>query len=301
MTERSCTRDPQTEILHKCSYSRRSWHRHLTQKVLIHRSCTSAPAGFSSGDSEHLAQEILMHLQDLDAKILTQRSCARDPYTEWSYKILVQRSSHRDTHKRSAYRDLAQVVLLRRSWHRHLAQEILIHRSCTSAPTGSCWGDPDTDILHKKFSYRDLAQVALEAADAEILLKTSCRSGTTGSWCRDPDTDLASTISKKKTPQHCLGSLAGIIISCFIDFLKIQIHSIWLWYFARLLDLKMLFSVLFAPFFGGLGSLVFGSEPLDCLFGAFAKFRFGQNTPQGCGVVLVVFEDLEVFVVGLRG
>ena len=71
--------------------------------------------------------------------------------------------------------------------------EILKERSWTR--------DPHTEILHKW----------LEAADAEILTKTSCRSGTAGSGCRDPDTDLASTISNKKTPQHCLGSFAGII------------------------------------------------------------------------------------------
>ena len=158
--------------------------------------------------------------------ILAQRSWksdTRDPHTEilhkWSYRILMQRS-----------------------WQRHLAQEILIQRSCTGGPRGSSYRHPDSNILHKRSSYsdlaqvvllqdlgaeilkerykrpayRDLAQVALEAADAEVLTKTSCRSSTTGFWCTDLDTDLASTISNKKTPQHCLGSLAGIIFKYIV-------------------------------------------------------------------------------------
>ena len=209
-----------------------SRQRDLAQEIRIQRSCTSASTGFCWGDLKHLAQEILIHKS--------------------SYRILMQTSWQRDlTQEIPAHTDLAQVLLQdpRRSCHRHLAQEILIHRSCTSAPTGSCWGDPHTDILHKKFSYSDLAQVALEAPDTDIPTQTSCTrdphtlishkwsyyrilaqkswkrdlgqetriqrswtSGPIGCWCRDPDTDLASTISNKKTPQHCLGSLAGIIL-----------------------------------------------------------------------------------------
>ena len=186
-----------------------------------------------------------MVLEAPHTDIPTQTSCTRDPHTEilhkWSYyRILAQRSWKSDTrdphteilHKWS-YR-----ILMQRSWQRHLAQEILIQRSCTGGPRGSSYRHPDSNILHKRSSYsdlaqvvllqdlgaeilkerykrpayRDLAQVALEAADAEVLTKTSCRSSTTGFWCTDLDTDLASTISNKKTPQHCLGSLAGIIL-----------------------------------------------------------------------------------------
>ena len=217
--QRSCTsgptgswcREPDREILDK-----RSSYRDLAQVVL---------------EAPH-------------TDIPTQTSCTRDPHTEilhkWSYyRILAQRSWKSDTrdphteilHKWS-YR-----ILMQRSWQRHLAQEILIQRSCTGGPRGSSYRHPDSNILHKRSSYsdlaqvvllqdlgaeilkerykrpayRDLAQVALEAADAEVLTKTSCRSSTTGFWCTDLDTDLASTISNKKTPQHCLGSLAGII------------------------------------------------------------------------------------------
>ena len=111
---------------------------------------------------------------------LTERSCTRDPHTEILHKNPTESCCrHPDKeilHKRSIYRDPAQVVLQdpKRSWHKHLAHKILTHRSCTSAPTGSCWRDPDTDILHKKFSYSDLAQVALEPPDTDIPTQTSC-------------------------------------------------------------------------------------------------------------------------------
>ena len=168
MTERSCTRDPQTEVLHKCSYRirgdldtdilhKRSSYTDLAQ-VLLQDSAEEIFNTLRKRSSyRHLAQEVL---QDLDAKILTQRSCARGPHTEILHKIPMQRSWHRDMHKRSADRDLAQVALLRRSWQRHLTQKNLIHRSGTSASTGFCWGD----LQH-------LAQ--------EILIQRSCTSSLT--------------------------------------------------------------------------------------------------------------------------
>ena len=204
--ERSCTsgpttgswrRDPEREILDKrpayrdpaqVVLLRRSWRRQLAQKILIHRSCTSAPTVFCWGDLKHLAQQILI-----------QSSCTRGPTGSWC--------RHHDREifdKRSADRDLGQEIRANRSCTS--APRIL----CASAPTASCW-DPEREILDKRPAYRDLAEVALEAADAEILTKTSCRSGSAGFWRRDPDTDLASTIPNKKTPQHCLGSLAGKI------------------------------------------------------------------------------------------
>ena len=73
ITKRSCTRDPQTEILRKRSYRilmQTSWQRDLGQEILIRRSCTSGPTG----------------------------SWCRDPDRE-------------TLHKRSSYRDLAQEVL----------------------------------------------------------------------------------------------------------------------------------------------------------------------------------------------
>ena len=182
-------RDPHTEILHKFSYwgdidadiLRKKFSYSDLAQVALEASAEEILNTLRKRSSfTDLAQEVL---QDPDAKILTQRSCARDPHTEilhkWSYKILIQRSWHRDTRKRSAYWDLAQVVLLRRSWHRHLAQEILIQWSCTSGPRGSWYRHPDTDILRKRSSYSDLAQVVLlQDLGAEILKERS--------WTRDP-------------------------------------------------------------------------------------------------------------------
>ena len=118
-------------------------------------------------------------------------------------------------HKRSAYRDLAQVILLRRSWHRHLTQEVLIHRSCTSASNRNpraeilhkcpyrILGDPDTDIIHKRSSYTDLAQVLLQDSVVEILNTLRKRS-----WYRDlaqevlqdPDADIQTERSCTRHP-----------------------------------------------------------------------------------------------------
>ena len=224
MTERSWTRDPQTEISTRGPTG--SWCRHHDREILDKRSA-----------DRDLAQEVL---QDPDADIMTERSCTRDFQTEIShkrsYRIPMQTSWHR-----SCTRDLQTEILRKRSyrilmqtsWQRDLGQEIrrqILHKRSyrilgdldkdPHAPIlhnqvvlllRSWRRDPERAILDKRPAYRDLAQVALEAADAETLTKTSCRSSTTGFWCTDPHTDLASTISNKKTPQHCLGSLAGII------------------------------------------------------------------------------------------
>ena len=138
LTQTFLTRDPHIPISHKCSYRirlRRSWHRHLAQENLIQRSCKSGPTG--------------SWCKDLDTDILR-----RDPHTEILHKCFHS-------------------ILLRRSWHRHLAPEILIQWSCTSAPKGSCWGDPNTDTLQRS-SYRDLAQVLLQDPAEKILTHTSC-------------------------------------------------------------------------------------------------------------------------------
>ena len=60
-----------------------------------------------------LAQGVL---QDLDADIMTERSCARHPHSGpmWPYRILMQTSRQRD-----------------------LGQEIRRQRSCTRGPRGS--------------------------------------------------------------------------------------------------------------------------------------------------------------------
>ena len=184
LTERSWTKDPHTDILHKRSYRilmQTSWQRDLGQEIRRQRSCTRGPTGSWCRDPDReilhkrftyrdLAQEVL---QDPDADIMTERSWTRDPQTEvW--------------HKRS-YR-----IPMQTSWQRDLGQKILIQTSCTSGPTGfwSCRRDPQTEILHKwfctsghtrswcthhdreilhkRFAYRDLAQEVPEDPDAEI-------------------------------------------------------------------------------------------------------------------------------------
>ena len=329
MTERSWTRDPHTEILHKWSYwgnldtetlhkrssyrdlarevllrilMQTSWQRDLAEEILTHLAqvVLQDPAAYPereimrkrSADRDlaqvllqdfaeeiyrDLAQVVILRrsscrdivqevLQDPDADILTKRSCTRDTHAEscsssLTEETLTQKPCTRDPHTESLRKRSCR-ILMQTSWQR--AQGIRRQRSCTSGHTGS-WcrhhdreildkrsadrdlaqevlQDPDADIMterswtrdpqtdlaqvllqdsaqdilntlrkRKRPSYSDLAQVVLEAADAEFLTKTSCRSSTTGFWCTDPDTDLASTISNKKTPQHCLGSLAGII------------------------------------------------------------------------------------------
>ena len=247
--QRSCARDPHTQILQSYSYrilAQRSWKR---------------PAAYRD-----LAQEVL---QDPDAKILTEilckrsalkktsrirRSCTRGPTGSW-----CRHPDREILHKRSAYRDLVQVV-----------------RSCASGHTRSWCRDPDTEICTRESrteilqklsyrilvqrswnrdlaqaAYRDLAQVVLqdlgaeilkerswtrrphteilhkwplEAADAEILTKTSCRSGATGFWCGDPDTDLAPTISNKENTATLFG------VSCRDNFSIVLPCNVRAWY-----------------------------------------------------------------------
>ena len=154
----------------------------------------------------HLPQVVLSVLPQ---KFLTQRSCARCPYSSASCPIqtLVRRSWQRDLGQEirvqrsctkrilmqtSWQRDLAQEIRVQkscasghtRSWCRdseiltqRYAQEIRIQRSCTSGPTGFCWGDLDTDILHKRSWYTDLAQVLLQDPAEETLTQTPCARG----------------------------------------------------------------------------------------------------------------------------
>ena len=174
LTERSCARDPHTEILHKRSYRilmHTSWQRDLGQEIRRHRSCTRGPTGsrcrhhdreilHKKSADRALAQEVL---QDPDADIMTERSWTRDPHTEilhkWSDRILMQRS-----------------------WQRHLAQEIRRQRSCTRGSTGSRCRHHDREILHKKSADRALAQEVLQDPDADIMTERS--------WTRDPHTEI---------------------------------------------------------------------------------------------------------------
>ena len=184
LTPTSCTRDPHTPILHKCSYRillRRSWHKHLGQEIRIQRSFTSGPTGsWCKPPGRDFAQEIRIQ-RSWTSGHTRARSWCKGRYAQ---EARIQRSCTSGP-TGSCWGDLA---------HRHLAQEILIQWSCTSGPRGSWYRDPDTDILHKRSSYSDLAQVALEAADAEILTQT---------W--------HPLFPTKKTPKHGVGSLAGII------------------------------------------------------------------------------------------
>ena len=247
LTERSCTRDPHTEVLQKWSYKilmqrsghtdkhKRSAYRDLAQvflqdpaevidtdilhkrsaytnlaQVLLHTGSCWGNLGAktlhkisSYGD---LAQEVL---HNPDAKILAQRSCARDPQTEilrkWSSRILVQRSWQRDLrqeiriHRSCTSAPTGSCWWRRRSWHKHFAQEILIQRSCIRGPTGHWCRDPDTEILRKRLAHRDLAHVVLQDPAEEVLTQASCaRDSHTpilhkwprGSWYRDPHTVL---------------------------------------------------------------------------------------------------------------
>ena len=114
----------------------RSWKRDLAQEILVQRTCTRVPTGSWCRDPER--------------EILDKRPADRDPQGSYiqdpDAEILAQK----------------------------YAQEICTQRSCTSSFTGSCWGDPDTDILHKRSSYSDLAQVGLRDPAEEILTQTSC-------------------------------------------------------------------------------------------------------------------------------
>ena len=104
--------DPAEEILHKRSYRTRRV-RGMQVKLRFF-------------DFEVQPSAEIVRADGPDAKILTQRSCARDP---------------------PAYRELAQ--------------ETRVRRSCTSRPAESCWGDLNTNILHKRFAHTDLAQEIL--------------------------------------------------------------------------------------------------------------------------------------------
>ena len=174
MTERSCTRDPPTEILHKWSYRilmQTLWQRDLAQEIRIQWSCTRGPTGSwcRHPDKEilhkryswrDLAQEVL---QDPGADIMTERSRTRDPHT-----VILHKGSHR--------------ILMQTSWQRDLGQEIRRQRSCTSGPTGSWCRHHDREILHKRSADRDLAQEALQDPDADIMTERSCT--------RDPPTEI---------------------------------------------------------------------------------------------------------------
>ena len=181
-----CTRDPQTEIVHKRSYRilmQTSSQRDLAQEIRIQRSCARGPTGSWCRDPDReilhkrsayrdLAQEVL---QDPDADIMT---CTRDPHREIlrkrSCRILMQRSWQRDQvlHKRSSYGDLAQEV---------------IQDSDADKTERSCTRDPQTEILHKR-SYWILMQASWQRdLGQKILIRRTCTSGPTGSWCRDPD------------------------------------------------------------------------------------------------------------------
>ena len=180
MTTVSCCRHPDREILHK-----RSAYRDLAQVVLYWGDLDTdilrntpilhkCSSGSCWGDLKHLAQEILI-----------QRSCTRGPKGPWC-KDPDTEICARDPHTVILHKWSYRRILVQRCWKRDLGQETRIQRSCTSGPRG-CWcRNPD---------------------------KTSCRSGTTGFWCRDPDTGVDPRFPTKKAPQHCLGSLAGII--CF--------------------------------------------------------------------------------------
>ena len=153
----------------------------MGQKILLQRSCTSAPTVSCN--------RILIQVVQ---RILTQRSWNRDLDTEIShkcaYRILIQWA------KRSCYRDLAQVLLEDPDTsgpkdHSHrdpeteilhkLSHRILIQRSRTSAPIGSWYSgskDPAAEILYKcsyRIRNRDLAQVVPQDPDTEILHKWS--------------------------------------------------------------------------------------------------------------------------------
>ena len=196
LTERSCTRDPHTEILHKRSYRilmQRSWQRDLAQEIHIQRSCTRGPTGSwcrhhdreildkRSADRD-LAQEVL---QDPDADIMTERSWTKDPHTEilhkWSYRILMQRSWQRD---------FAQEIRRQKSCTSGFAQVVIQDPDAEIVAERSCTRDPHTEILHKR-SYRILVQTSCQRdLGQEIHIQRSCTRGPTGSWCRHPDREI---------------------------------------------------------------------------------------------------------------
>ena len=174
----SCCRHPHREILHKRSADRdlaqmllqdpgRCWHRHLTQKILIHQSST----GFCWGDlkvpctrnphteilhkrSYRTLMQTSWH-RDLAQEILIQRPCTRGPTGSWCKHPAHDREI---LHKRSTYRDLARVAL------QDPDADIMTERSCTKDPQTEILhkcsyrilGDLDTDILDKRSSYTDL-------------------------------------------------------------------------------------------------------------------------------------------------
>ena len=195
VTERSCTRDPHTPILRKCSYRilgdldtdilhKRSSYTDLAQEVLQDSAEEILNTLRKRSSYRDLAQ---VAIQDPDAEVLTQiyaqeirvQSSCTSSHTE---EVLTQTSCARDPHtpilRKCFYR-----ILVRRFWHGHFAQEILIQWSCTSSPRGSWYKHPDTDILRKSSSYSDLAQaVLLQDLGAEILKERS--------WTRDPHTEI---------------------------------------------------------------------------------------------------------------
>ena len=109
-------------------------------KIVIHRSCTSAPAECWA-DFEHLAAEIIVQTfscKNPDTQI-SQRSSTSGPAGSW------RRDHDRAiSHKRSAHSDLAQVVL----------QDV-----DADVPTKrSCMRDPHPQILHKSLQkFTDLS------------------------------------------------------------------------------------------------------------------------------------------------
>ena len=175
-------KDPDTESLHKWSYSiltevveqepyteiLHKWSYRMIQ--VVQRSCTSDPTGPWS----KLSERILIPIW-----ILIQRSCTSGPTRSWILIQVIQKDPHTEIlHKRS-YRILVQVVqkgantkILHKWSYRILIQvvqkdphtEILSQRSCTSGPTWSCY----------KWSKKILIQSSWR--------QRSWTSGLTGTW-----------------------------------------------------------------------------------------------------------------------
>ena len=150
------------------------------------------------------------------------------------YRILMQRSWRGR---------LAQEILMcyrilkQRSWHGHIAQGVLIQRSCAKGPTNSwqrSWhrscASGSREIL-RKWSHRFLTQRSSERDLAQEIRIQSCTAACLCTCCFAV-IYLASTT--KKTPKHCLGSLAGIILfSCWFRNLHKISMFLWLRSFTR--------------------------------------------------------------------
>ena len=156
--ERSCTRDPQTEILH--GGPTRSGCRHPDKEILRKRSAYRG-----------LAQVVL---QDLGAEIRTERSWTRDKRSDHEQVLLQDRSTN-TLRKRSSYTDLAQVLL------QDPAEEILTQTSCAR--------NSHTVILHAALEAPD-TQIPTQTSCTRDPHIVSASGPTTGSWRRDPEREI---------------------------------------------------------------------------------------------------------------